>query len=116
MTWLDNISTEKVFPEARRYSRPTAALTYQLVENGEPYHNGFTYEYAHKTKLEVYTVWYANQAQWDGRARQAERALLEVVFAPYTAIKHRLLMSITQGDDEEAFMLLNKMEQEMGLS
>lgn len=116
MNWLEHVTTERVVPTLKRYdSSIKAKLEYTSADHIESRYNGFTYEYAHKTKLCVQTIWYANDAQFSGRQKVAERAIVEMVFEPYTKIRHRLLHSLMDKDIETVLELLGRMEKEMGL-
>jgi hypothetical protein len=120
MSWLRNIATQRVVPSMRRHEDPSrvrAIVSQGPVPHVQAQHNGFTYEEAFKTKLEVSTIWYANQAQFMGGERQriAERALTEMVFEPYTKYRRRLLHAVMDRDTEEAVRLLDLIDKEIGL-
>lgn len=80
MSILDKITTENL-----RYRRPEEPHPVRLnlsskVETADPRYNGFTYETAYKTELNVATVWYANEAQFGGRASLARKELLHFLY------------------------------------
>lgn len=115
MSWIEHVTTEKVIPNLKRYDSSVKAKLSSHSDDFGYSHNGFTFEYAHRTKLVLQTIWYANDAQFSGRQRLAERAILETVFEPYTRMRARLLHSIMDGDRETAVELLQEMEKEIGL-
>lgn len=118
MSWLDNVTTDRVVPAIRRHSdssRVLTSLSYEEANHVQSQHNGHTWEYAHKTKLVVQSIWYANEAQFTGRQQIAERAILETVFEPYIKYRLRLIHAVIDRDTEEAMRLLGMIDKEIGL-
>ena len=118
MSWLDDVTTERVVPSVRRHddsSRVRPTLTYNVDDTVSARYNGYTFEYAHRTKFMVQTIWYANEMQFEDRQQAAERAILEAVFEPYTKYRLRLIHAVMDRDTEEAVRLLGLIDKEIGL-
>lgn len=115
MSFLDkcNIATRDLNYRRPEDPQEVMATLSHHEDNQEPKYNGFTYETAFITEIKVQTVWYANQAQFQGRQEMARQEILHFMYGPVLNRLAQLRARVADRDWRAAMKVVDDIQSEL---
>lgn len=116
MSILDKMRVSTRPVNFRRAEDPYG-VTLDVLARSEPVqpdnYNGYSFEQAYVTDVRLSTMWYANDAQLEGRKELAEKEILHFIYGPIIRRFNELRARSADRDWREVHRILDEIEKEL---